>query len=146
MSIPAKQQCSRPSGNRKMRFAGPAKCIFAGTSNAPPKASSQQQELSRTRFHPNFAYDLQETGKCIFRRLQNAFLQAPKQTHCSQNKCVYRGCQNALRRRARENALRRQWFQNEQNKSCECRLWALVYPNSVDCCEIPWSAQPQRTP
>ena len=52
----------------------------------PPKASSQQQELSRTGFHPNFAYDPQETRQCIFRRLQNAFLQAPKDTHCSQNK------------------------------------------------------------
>ena len=43
-----------------------------------------KQELLRSRFHPNFAFDLQETGKCIFRRLQNALLQAPKETHCSQ--------------------------------------------------------------
>ena len=28
-----------------------------------------------------FCYDLQETGKCVFGRLQNALLQAPKRTH-----------------------------------------------------------------
>ena len=35
MSIPSTpaKQCSRPSGNMKMHFVGPAKCIFAGTSN-----------------------------------------------------------------------------------------------------------------
>ena len=140
MSIPAKQ-CSRPSGNRKMHFVGPAKAsLQAPRTRHRRKASSQQQEFSQTRFHPSFAYDRQETRKCIIRRLQNAFLQAPKDTHCSQNKCVYRGSQNALCHPARENCLRRQCSQNE--KILGMRLRALLYIGSVGCREMPWSAQP----
>ena len=61
-----------------------------------------------------FCFRFSGNRKMHFSAPAKCTLQAPKQTHCSQNKCVYRGSQNALRHLARENALRRQWLQNEQ--------------------------------
>ena len=136
-----RSSCLKASG--KMHFWEPEKCIFAGAlDNALPKASSQQQELSRTRFQPSFAYDRHETRKCIFRRRQNAFLQAPKDTHCSQNKCVYLSSQNALRHLARENASAQTMLPKRTDPAnAGCGPSFTVY---VGCRETPRNAQPQR--
>ena len=55
----------------------------------------------------------------------------------SQNKCVYRGSQNALRHLAQKNALRRQCFQIEQI----LRMRVVGPTPETDCGETCWSDQ-----
>ena len=134
MSIPAKQ-CSRPSGNRKMHFVGPAKGIFAGTSDkAPPKSFLATAGTTANSLPSKFCLGPSGNTKMHF--------SAPAKMHfCRRSKIHTAPKTNAFTR------ARKMHFATLPERilcadNAPMRLWALLYIGSVGCREMPWSAQP----